>query len=114
MDVFAALADPTRRRVLDLLRTRERLAGELAGAFPRLSQPAISRHLRVLREAGLVCVRRDEQRRVYSLRAEGLRGLDAWLSHYRQFWATQLDALAAHLDAQRAVPHRRTPRRPRR
>jgi DNA-binding transcriptional ArsR family regulator len=115
MDVFAALADPTRRRVLDLLLRRERLAGELADAFPRLSQPAISRHLRVLREAGLVRVRRDEQRRVYSLRPAGLRSLDAWLAHYRHFWTSQLDALSAHLDAARPPATRNgTKGRPRR
>jgi DNA-binding transcriptional ArsR family regulator len=107
MDVFAALADPTRRKVLDLLRAGERAAGELADAFPKHSQPAISRHLRVLREAGLVNVRPDEQRRVYSLRAEGLRELDAWLARYRAFWEVQLDALTQHLDAH-AQPHARS------
>jgi DNA-binding transcriptional ArsR family regulator len=101
MDVFTAVADPTRRQVLDLLRDHERAAGELAGAFPRLTQPAISRHLRVLREAGLVNVRRDEQRRVYSLRAEGLAELEAWLSQYRRFWEAQLDALTKHLDSRK-------------
>lgn len=99
MDVFAALSDPTRRRVLDLLHSRERTAGELVAAFPRVSQPAISRHLRVLREAGLVNVQPDEQRRVYSLRSEGLKELDTWLSRYRQFWTDRLDALEKHLDA---------------
>jgi DNA-binding transcriptional ArsR family regulator len=99
MDVFTAIADPTRREVLDLLCARERAAGELAGAFPRLSQPAISRHLRVLREAGLVKVRRDQQRRVYSLKADGLAALDSWLARYRQFWSHKLDSLSRHLDA---------------
>jgi len=98
MDVFAALSDPTRRKVLDLLRDHERAAGELGGAFPKLTQPAISRHLRILRESGLVNVRRDEQRRLYSLRPQGLTEVDAWISEYRPFWQTQLDALAAHLD----------------
>ncbi len=98
MDIFTAIADPTRRRVLDLLRTRERAAGEIAEAFPRMSQPAISRHLRVLREAGLVNVKPMEQRRVYSLRPAGLAELDTWLSKYRQFWEVQLDALEKHLD----------------
>ncbi|MFP2932732.1 ArsR/SmtB family transcription factor [Pyxidicoccus sp. 3LG] len=98
MDVFVAIADPTRRQLLDLLRGSERPAGELAEAFPRLTQPGISRHLRVLREAGLVSVRRDEQRRMYSLRPEGLVELDAWISTYRPFWEAQLDSLERHLD----------------
>lgn len=111
MDVFAALADPTRRHVLDLLRKRERAAGELVDAFPKLTQPAISRHLRVLREAGLVNVRREEQRRFYSLRPQGLAEIDAWLSKYRRFWETQLDALEKHLDeAARSAAKPRTRR----
>jgi DNA-binding transcriptional ArsR family regulator len=99
MDVFAAIADPTRRRVLDLLRAGEQPAGALAGAFQQLSQPAMSRHLRVLREAGLVHMRPEQQRRVYSLRADGLAELDAWLANYRVFWSQQLDALEQHLAA---------------
>src|ERR1043165_6325443 len=98
MDIFTALADPTRRQVLELLRGRERAAGELVEAFPWFSQPAISRHLRVLRESGLVNVRKDEQRRVYSLRAEGLAELDAWIARYRPFWQAQLDNLEKYLD----------------
>jgi DNA-binding transcriptional ArsR family regulator len=97
MDVFSAIADPTRRQVLDLLRVRAQSAGELAQAFPRHSQPAMSRHLRVLREAGLVQMRPEQQRRVYSLRAQGLAELDAWLAHYRSFWTESLDALELHL-----------------
>ena len=112
MDVFAALADPTRRRVLDLLRRRERAAGEFATEFPKLSQPAISRHLRVLREARLVSVRPSEQRRVYSLRPEGLAVIDAWLAEYRHFWQTQLDALEKHLDTRHpASPTRKKVKR---
>lgn len=99
MDVFTAVADPTRRRVLDLLRGEERSAGSLAEAFPGMSQPAVSKHLKALREAGLVSVRRDEQRRMYSLRAEGLVELDVWLEGYREFWAARLDALGEHLAA---------------
>ena len=109
MDVFVALSDPTRRRVLDLLRTRERTAGELVASIPHISQPAISKHLRVLREAGLVTVTPDEQRRVYALRPAGLEQLDRWLSRYRHFWNEQLDALEKHLDA--TAP--RTKRKPR-
>jgi DNA-binding transcriptional ArsR family regulator len=99
MDLFAALADPTRRQVLELLRRKERAAGEVVEAFPGLSQPAVSRHLRVLREAGLVRVRSDEQRRIYALEPSGFAELDRWLSHYRHFWNDQLDALENHLDA---------------
>lgn len=109
MDAFVAISDPTRRQVLDLLRTSERTAGELSGAFPWLSQPAMSKHLRVLREAGLVNVRAEEQRRFYSLRADGLAELDAWISRYRPFWEGQLDALERHLD-ERARKHP-TPRK---
>jgi len=100
-DIFVALADPTRRQVLDLLSRRERAAGELGRAFPQISQPGMSRHLRVLREAGLVRVRQDRRHRYYSLRSERLAEVDAWISKYRGFWATELDALEAHLDAKR-------------
>lgn len=98
MDVFGALADPTRRQVLDLLSRRERTAGELGRAFPAVSQPGMSRHLRVLREAGLVHVRPRSRHRVYSLRSEGLASIDAWLTKYRGFWKTELDALESYLD----------------
>lgn len=100
-DVFAALADPTRRQVLDLLTRRERAAGELGRAFPRISQPGMSRHLRVLREAGLVHVRRERRHRFYSLRSERLAEVDAWIAKYRGFWEAQLDSLEAHLDARK-------------
>jgi DNA-binding transcriptional ArsR family regulator len=96
--VFAAIADPTRRGILERLRGRELAAGEVGRAFPAISQPGMSRHLRVLRESGLVDARRDEQRWVYSLRPKGFSELDAWISHYRAFWPEQLDALARHLD----------------
>ena len=101
MDVFGALSDSTRRQVLDLLSRRERTAGELGSAFPSVSQPGMSRHLRVLREAGLVRVRREDRHRVYSLRSEGLAPLDAWISKYRGFWETELDSLEAHLEARK-------------
>lgn len=104
MDAFEAIADPTRRGVLELLRQQERAAGELGEAFPQLTQPAMSRHLRILREAGLVNVRRDEQRRVYSLRPEGLAELDSWIAKYRPFWAVKLDALERHLDSKARPP----------
>lgn len=99
MDVFVALSDPTRRQILDQLRAGELPAGELVRAFPQLTQPAISRHLRVLRETGLVTMQRDEQRRIYALRPEGLLELDRWLAQYRSFWLSRLDALEEHLAA---------------
>ncbi|MEV4516559.1 metalloregulator ArsR/SmtB family transcription factor [Dactylosporangium sp. NPDC049525] len=85
MDVFAALANPTRRRMLDLLTHGERSSGDFAAAFAGLTQPAISRHLRVLRTVGLVKVRAEAQRRMYTLRTEPLSEVDAWLLRYRRF-----------------------------
>ena len=101
---FAVLAEPTRRRILDLLRDRERSVGELVDQLT-LSQPGVSKHLRVLRDAGLVSVRQDAQRRWYELRPEPLAEVDAWLAPYRSMWAAHLDALEKHLDTA-AVPHR--------
>jgi DNA-binding transcriptional ArsR family regulator len=98
VDLFAAIADPSRREMLDLLARHERPAGELAKAFPRLSQPAVSRHLRVLREVGLVESRPRAQQRIYALRPERLRELDQWVSRYRALWSQQLNALIQHLD----------------
>ena len=89
---LAALADPIRREMVELLAGGELAAGELAGRFP-VSRPAISRHLRVLREAGLVRVRTDGKRRLYTLDPRPLRELDAWLEAYRELWAQRLDAL---------------------
>jgi DNA-binding transcriptional ArsR family regulator len=94
---FDVLAEPTRRRILDLLLERPRLVGELTDHLG-LSQPGTSKHLRVLREAGLVQVRPDAQRRWYELRPEPLVELDAWLAPYRRLWADRLDALERHLD----------------
>ena len=94
---FAVLAEPHRRRILDLLVEGERPVGELVTELSS-SQPAVSKHLRVLREAGLVDVRIDAQRRMYSVKPEPLRAVDAWLAPYRRMWATSLDALEAHLD----------------
>jgi DNA-binding transcriptional ArsR family regulator len=97
MMIFEALADPTRRRILDLLRERPRLVGELVDAFKeqKLSQPGISKHLRVLREAGLVNVRQDAQRRWYEIRMEPLMALDSWLDAYRHLWNDRMDRLEA-------------------
>ncbi len=99
MDVFEAVAEPTRRAVLDLLAERERSAGELVAAFPALTQPAVSRHLRILRESRLVDVHPVGTRRVYFLRPDALAELDRWLDTYRRFWGARLDALERHLDA---------------
>jgi DNA-binding transcriptional ArsR family regulator len=92
MDALAALADPTRRRIVELLAEREHDAGELAAEFP-VSRPAVSRHLRVLRDVGLVRARGEAQRRVYSLEPAPLAEVDAWLARYRGFWTNRLDAL---------------------
>ncbi len=92
MEAFAALSDPTRRHIVELLADGERSAGELARRFT-LTQPAVSQHLRTLRDAGLVRVRRDAQRRMYSIDGRGLAQIDEWLSRYRTFWNTRLDAL---------------------
>jgi DNA-binding transcriptional ArsR family regulator len=94
---FDVLAEPTRRRILDLLLDRERPVGELVKEL-ELSQPGVSKHLRVLREAGLVSVRTEAQRRVYGVRPEPLEEVAEWLEPYRRLWADRLDALERHLD----------------
>ena len=94
---FEVLAEPTRRRILDLLRDGERSVGELVDRLT-LSQPGVSKHLRVLRDAGLVQVRIEAQRRWYGLRPEPLTEIDAWLEPYRRLWARHLDALEQHLE----------------
>jgi DNA-binding transcriptional ArsR family regulator len=106
VDLYAAIADPSRREMLDLLIHGERPAGDLVKAFPRLTQPAVSRHLRILREAGLVEVHPRAQQRIYILRADHLRELDQWIARYRQFWPERLDALAQHLATTRPPPRR--------
>ena len=93
---FEVLAEPNRRRILDLLRAGERPVGDLAEDLA-VSQPLVSKHLRVLRDAGLVDVRADAQRRLYRLRPEPLRAVDEWLAPYRAMWGSSLDALEAHL-----------------
>ena len=97
MEIFETLADASRRRILELLRAGERPVGVLVGELG-MSQPAVSRHLRVLREAGLVEARVDAQRRIYRLRADSLRELDAWLEPYRLLWSGRLDDLEHHLN----------------
>jgi DNA-binding transcriptional ArsR family regulator len=93
---FELLAEPTRRRILDLLRDGERPVGELVERLS-MSQPSVSKHLRVLRDSGLVDVRGDAQRRVYRLRPEPLREIDAWIEPYRRLWTERLDRLDRHL-----------------
>jgi DNA-binding transcriptional ArsR family regulator len=94
---FEVLAEPNRRRILDLLRDGERSVNQLA-ELVQISQPGVSKHLRVLRQAGLVTVRVDAQRRWYRLRPEPLAEIDTWLEPYRRYWAGRLDALEEHLD----------------
>jgi DNA-binding transcriptional ArsR family regulator len=96
-EVFEVLAEPNRRRILDLLREDEHPVGHLVDALG-LTQPTVSKHLRVLRDAGLVEVRADAQRRLYRLRPAPLREVDEWLAPYRANWAAHLDTLARHLD----------------
>jgi DNA-binding transcriptional ArsR family regulator len=97
MPVFEALAEPHRRRILDLLLEEARPVGEIVERTA-LSQPAVSKHLKVLRDAGLVDVRIDAQRRIYSVKAEPLQAVDEWLTPYRRLWAERLQALGAHLN----------------
>ena len=94
--VLEAIAEPTRLRILDAIRGGERSVGDLVEQVG-MHQPGVSRHLKVLRDAGLVEVRRDAQRRLYRLRPEPLMELDAWLEPYRVEWASRLDALERHL-----------------
>jgi DNA-binding transcriptional ArsR family regulator len=97
MEIFTALADPVRRDLLALLRRGEQPAGTLVESLD-LPQPNVSKHLKALREAGLVTIRVDGPRRLYSLDPRPLAELDDWLAPYREFWANRLDALGDHLD----------------
>ncbi len=97
MSTFEVVAEPQRRRILDLLRDRERTVGELVRQLD-LSQPAVSKHLRVLRHAGLVDARVDAQRRVYRVQSEGLREIADWLEPYRHMWSQSLNDLGRLLD----------------
>ena len=101
--VFEVVAEPNRRRILDLLRIHERAVSDLVMALD-VSQPAVSKHLRVLRAAGLVEARIDAQRRLYRLRPEPLRQLDEWLAPYRALWSQSLDRLVHHLDQMEVHP----------
>jgi DNA-binding transcriptional ArsR family regulator len=97
MTPFEAIAEPNRRRLLELLRAGELPAGDLVEATG-LSQPGVSKHLKLLREAGLVSMRPDGQRRLYRLESRNLAPLDDWLRPFRQFWSARLDALDDHLE----------------
>jgi DNA-binding transcriptional ArsR family regulator len=100
---FAVVAEPHRRAILSLLLSSERSVGDIEREL-RLSQPSVSKHLRVLREAGCVESRIDGQRRLYRLRPEPLMELDAWLVPFRRFWSKHVDALERHLDKMEKVP----------
>lgn len=107
---FELLAEPNRRRILDLLRDGERPVGELVDRLS-MSQPAVSKHLRVLRDSGLVDVRVDAQRRLYRLRPEPLREIDTWIEPYRQLWEGRLERLERHLQTMKDTDvTRRNPR----
>jgi DNA-binding transcriptional ArsR family regulator len=103
-NVFLAISDPTRRAVLDLLATGSRKAGDIAARFRHLSQPAVSRHLKVLRDAGIVNVHVNAQQRIYELRPEGLAELYEWVAKYQAIWPDTLEALERYLDAKAVVP----------
>ena len=105
---FEAIAEPTRLRILEAVRTGERSVGELVDKLG-MNQPGVSRHLKVLRDAGLVTVRSDAQPRLYRLRSEPLRALDEWLEPYRAEWSTRLDALGRHLERTSVQPRTATP-----
>lgn len=92
MDIFTALADPTRRRIIESLAAGETSFGELANQF-EMSRPAVSQHLKVLRDAGMVTARADAQRRIYRLSDDSLDDLDAWLGKVREYWSQRLDRL---------------------
>ena len=97
-DVFTVIGDPNRRRILDELRQGDRSVGQLVDALS-MSQPAVSKHLRVLREAGLATATPVAQQRIYRLSGGALRSADAWLAPYRAMWSGHLDALGRHLDS---------------
>jgi DNA-binding transcriptional ArsR family regulator len=101
---FTVLAEPSRRAILTLLASGERTVGDLETAL-NLSQPSVSKHLRVLREAGFVAVTIDAQRRVYRIHPKPLQEVDAWMAPFRRYWSTHVDALERHLDRTKTAPH---------
>jgi len=110
LTALQVLAEPRRQEIMDLLRDGELPVGDLVTRLG-LSQPSVSKHLRVLRDSGLVTVRTDAQRRLYRIRPEPLAELDAWLEPYRKFWSASLDRLEAHLDSARSDRARSDDRR---
>jgi DNA-binding transcriptional ArsR family regulator len=110
MDTFSAVADPTRRAMLDLLVERERSVGDFVNAFPAISQPAVSKHLRVLRDAGLVNVQVHAQQRIYSLQPKALAELDAWIAQYKVIWTERIDALEKYLSKKNGVKRNGEPK----
>jgi DNA-binding transcriptional ArsR family regulator len=108
---FQAVADPTRRAVLDLLRRGSQPAGQIASAFP-ISRPAISKHLRLLRRAHLVREHREGRNRVYQLNPEPLRAVDSWIEQYRVFWTASLNNLKAFVEAEHARETQASSRKP--
>ena len=103
---FAIIAEPSRRAILSLLASSEQSVGEIESQLG-LAQPSVSKHLRVLREAGFVESRVDAQRRLYRIRPEPLMEMDAWLAPFRRFWTRHVDALERHLDRMDSVPNRK-------
>jgi DNA-binding transcriptional ArsR family regulator len=103
---FSIIAEPSRRAILSLLATAEQSVGDIESQL-ELSQPSVSKHLRVLREAGFVESRVDAQRRLYRIRPEPLMEIDAWLAPFRRYWSQHLDALERHLDRMNQSPARR-------
>ena len=109
--MFEIIAEPSRRAILRLLVSSQQSVGDIQSQL-RMPQPAVSKHLRVLREAGLVEATVDAQRRLYRLKAEPLQEVDAWLAQFRRFWSAHLDALERHLDRMdQSTPAKRKPRR---
>jgi DNA-binding transcriptional ArsR family regulator len=103
---FGIIAEPNRRAILSLLAASERSVGEIEHRL-HMPQPSVSKHLKILRNAGLVEARVDAQRRVYRIRHEPLREVDAWLAPFRRFWSSHVDALERHLDHMEQRPHTR-------
>ncbi len=109
---FTIIAEPSRRAILSLLASAERSVGDIEEEL-RLPQPSVSKHLRVLREAGFVESRVDAQRRLYRIRAEPLMEIDAWLEPFRRYWSAHVDALERHLDRMNPTPAPRQKRKKR-
>lgn len=107
---FGIIAEPNRRAILSLLATAERSVSEIEHTL-RMSQPSVSKHLRVLREAGFVEARVDAQRRVYQIRPQPLMEVDEWLTPFRRFWSNHVDALERHLDRMEQLPTKKRKKR---